>query len=208
MWRIAIATLLVTAACSGDDAASTTPSSSVTTTTTSTTTTVPPVTTSTPSTTTPTTTTTLPSGFTLFTHPQFTALIPDAWSENSDVPAPGAGFREDHIALALPPTSLDISFELQETGFDLDDHIQRLKDDRAAFVPGFRVRQAGEQDVDGVRSVWFEYFDEFEGFQVVFREQVALEDTLLTTFTLISPVEFFEFDAGQFQQVVESFQFS
>jgi len=135
-------------------------------------------------------------------------LVPEAWSENPDFPAPGAGFQEDHTALALPPTSLGISFELQETGFDLDEYVQRLKDDLAAFVPGFDVRQAGEQEVDGVRSVWFEYFDDSDGFPVVFREQVALRDTLLITFTLISPVEFFEFDAGQFQQVVESFQFS
>ena len=56
--------------------------------------------------------------------------------------------------------------------------------------------------------MWFEYAEEFDGFPIVIREQVALRDDLLTTFTLISPVEFFEFDQGQAAAVISSFRFS
>lgn len=133
--------------------------------------------------------------------------MPDAWSENPDYPGPGAGFREDHTALALPPTTADIFFEVQAEGFDLDAHVQRIQDDLAFFVPDFRVLESGEQAVDGARSVWFQYSEELDGFPTVIREQVALRETMLVTFTLISPVEFFEFEAGLFEQLVASFQF-
>lgn len=208
MWRLAVVLLMVCAACSNGTADTTqTPTTSAPTTTT----TVPPTTTSstTSSTTTSsTTTTTVPSGFRLVTTGQFTALVPDRWDDNPEFPGTGAGFREDHSDLALPPTTLDVFFEMQEAGFDLDAHVARVQSDLAAFVPNFRVLRSGEDDLDGARSVWFEYAEEFDGFSIVIREQVALRDDVLVTTTLISPVEFFEFDVGQFETFIESFQFT
>jgi hypothetical protein len=138
----------------------------------------------------------------------FTVSYPDAWTENPEFPGFGVGFVQDHIGLALPSTTFEVYLEQQEPGFDLDDHIQRLQDDLALFVPNFRVLRSGEQLIDGVRSLWFEYAEEFDGFPIVIREQAALHEDLLTTFTLISPVEFFEFDKGQAAAAVESFRFS
>ena len=199
---------MLAAACSGDDAATTEPPGTSDTIA-GTTTLAPSTTSSTTSTTSSTTTTTtIAAGFVSFSHEAFTMLIPETWTENPEFPAAGAGFRESHTAFALPPTSLDISLENQEAGFDLDAHVEQVQADVAFFVPDFRVLESGEQDVDGARSLWFEYSEEFDGFPVVIREQVALRDSLLVTFTLISPVEFFEFDAGQMQTVIESFRFS
>jgi hypothetical protein len=147
-------------------------------------------------------------GFTAYTHELFTLSYPGTWSENPEFPGFGVGFVENHIALALPSSTFEISLEQQEAGFDLDGHIQRLQDDLALFVPDFRVRRSGEQLIDGARSLWFDYAEEFDGFPIVIREQAALHEDLLTTFTLISPVEFFEFDQGWAAAVVESFRFS
>lgn len=211
MRRLAVVLALIAASCGGDDTATTTSTAPTTTSVPSTTTTTAVVTTTTDApTTTSTTTTTIPvpSGFLPFTHSLFTLSYPDSWSENPDFPGSGVGFIEDHTALALPATDFSVSLEEQEAGFDLDAHIQRIKDDLAFFVPDFRVLSSGEEPVDGAPSVWFEYSEEINGFPAVIREQVALRETLLVTFTLISPVEFFEFDAAQTALVVESFRFS
>jgi hypothetical protein len=138
----------------------------------------------------------------------FTVSYPEAWSENPEFPGFGAGFIEDHSAFALPATTFSISLEEQEAGFDLDEHIQRIKDDLDFFVPDFRVLEEGEEMIDGARSLWFEYSEEFEGFQLVIREQVALRDDLLVTATLISPAEFFDFDRENALQSIASFTFS
>lgn len=137
----------------------------------------------------------------------FELAYPEAWSENPEFPGFGAGFVEDHSALALPPTTFDLFLEQQEPGFDLDTHVDQVIEDLAAFVPDFRVLDAGEGTVDGVRTRWFEYADEINGFPVVVREEVALRDNLLVTMTLISPEEFFTFDRGQASTVVESMRF-
>ncbi len=208
MRKRAVALAVVAASCSGGSADPTLESTVPSTTTTvapSTTTSTITTSTSPPSST--TSTTLFPNGLT-HTHPGFTLSYPENWSNDPDFPGTGVGFLEDHTALALPATTVAISLETQEAGFDLDAHIQRIQDDLSLFVPDFRVLQSGEQDVDGVRSVWFEYADEFNGLPIVIREQVALRETLLVTFTLISPVEFFEFDATQFEMVVESFRFT
>jgi len=209
MRKFAIAIALVAAACGGGDSDTTAVTPDPTTTTTmppATTTTAPPATSTTTSTS--TTTTTLPSGFTPYSHEQFTLSYPDTWTENPEFPGFGVGFVENHIALALPSTTFEIYLEEQEAGFDLDAHIQRIQDDLALFVPDFRVLRSGDQMVDGAPSSWFEYADVFDGFPIVRREQVALRDDLLVTFTLTSPVEFFEFDQAQTAAVIESFRFS
>jgi len=210
MRKIVIVLTLCAAACSGGDADTTVIVETTVTTVPATTTTIPATstTTSTSSSTTSTTTTTLPTGFTTYAHELFTLSYPGTWNENPDFPGFGVGFVEDHIALALPSTTFEIYLEQQEAGFDLDAHIQRLQDDLALFVPDFRVLESGDQLIDGVRSLWFEYAEEFDGFPIVIREQAALHEDLLTTFTLISPVEFFEFDQGQAAAVVESFRFA
>jgi hypothetical protein len=138
----------------------------------------------------------------------FTISYPEAWIENPEFPGFGAGFIEDHSALALPATNFSISLEEQEVGFDLDEHLQRIKDDLGFFVPDFRVLREGETLLDGARSLWFEYSEEYEGFQQVIREQVALRDDLLVTVTLISPAEFFEVDLANALQSIASFTFT
>jgi hypothetical protein len=138
----------------------------------------------------------------------FTLLHPDAWSDNPEFPGFGVGFMEDHSALALPATTFSVFLEEQEEGFDLDEHIQRLQDDLAFFVPDFKVLRSGEGSVDGARSLWFEYTEAFDGFPIVVREEAALRENLLVTFTLISPVEFFEFDVDQAVLVVDTFRFA
>ena len=211
MHRFAIALALVAAACSGDDAATTAPSTIATTTAQTTTTTDAPATTttSTSSTSSSTSSTTTTTTFQIeFTDSGFILFYPENWSQNPDFPAAGVGFIEDHTSLALPPTTFTVSLEPQEAGFDLDAHILRVQDDLAFFVPDFRVLSSGEESVDGARSLWFEYAEAFEGFPTAVREQVALRDDVLYTFTLISPVEFFEFDVGQVVQVITSFRFS
>ncbi len=214
MRRFIIVLAFVAAACGGGDADTTAIVDETTTAPPATTTTIPATSTttststSTSTSTTSTTTTTLPAGFTTHTHELFTLSYPETWSENPGSAGSGVGFVEDHIALALPSTTFEIYLELQEAGFGLDDHVQRLQDDLALFVPDFRVLRSGDQLIDGVRSLWFEYAEEFDGFPVVIREQAALRDDLLTTFTLISPVEFFEFDQGQAVAVIESFRFA
>jgi hypothetical protein len=214
MRKIVIVLTLCAAACSGGDADTTVISDTTVTTAPATTTTTPATSTttststSTSTSTTSTTTTTLLAGFTAYTHELFTLSYPGTWTENPEFPGFGVGFVEDHIALALPSTRFEIYLEQQEAGFDLDAHIQRLQDDLALFVPDFRVLRSGDQLIDGVRSLWFEYAEEFDGFPIVIREQAALRGDLLTTFTLISPVEFFEFDQGPAAAVVESFRFS
>ena len=98
--------------------------------------------------------------------------------------------------------------EEQEAGFDLDDHVQRKTDELASFVPNFRVLASGEGEVDGARSLWFEYADDFTGFPVVIREEAALRDNVLVSFTLNSPEEFFTFDRSQVVLVTASFRFT
>ena len=56
--------------------------------------------------------------------------------------------------------------------------------------------------------MWFEYADDFTGFGVVVREEAGLHDDILYTFTLNSPEEFFEFDAGTVDQIMEGFRFA
>jgi len=213
MRKIVIVLTLCAAACSGGDADTTVIVDTTVTTVPATTTTTPASSTTTStssstSTSTSTTTTTLEPGLTAYSHELFTLSYPGTWSENPEFPGIGVGFVEDHIALALPSTTFEIYLEQQEAGFDLDAHIQRLQDDLALFVPDFRVLQSGDQLIDGVRSLWFEYAEEFDGFAIVIREQAALQEDLLTTFRLISPVEFFGFDQGQAAAVIESFRFA
>ena len=133
---------------------------------------------------------------------------PAAWSDNPEFPGFGAGFVEDHSSLALPPTTFDVFLEEQEPGFDLDAHVERVKDDLAAFVPNFRILRSGDGEVDGTRSVWFEYADDFTGFPVVIREEAVLRDNVLVAFTLISPEEFFAFDESQVAIVISTFRFT
>lgn len=133
---------------------------------------------------------------------------PDTWSENPEFPGFGVGFIEDHSALALPPTTFDVFLEQQEPDFDLDVHVSRVIDDLAAFVPNFRVLRSGESEVDGTRSLWFEYADEITGFPVVIREEVVLRDNVTVGFTLISPEEFFAFDVSQAEAVIDTFRFT
>lgn len=210
MRRIAIAVAIVAASCSGDDAATTLPSTTATTV--AVTTTAAPATTSSSSTTSSTiaattTTSTLPQSES-FSHPSFTLDRPSGWTEDPDFPATGVGFLEEHTALALPPTTFTVTLELQEEGFDLDAHIAGIQDDLAFFVPDFRVLRSGEETVDEARSLWFEYSEAFDGFPTAIREQVVLRADLLVTFTLISPVEFFEFDVENAVQVIQSFRFT
>jgi len=209
MRKLLIAVVLFAAACSGGDAETTVPPTTVAPTTsapsTTTSTTVADTTTTSTST---TVATTLPPDFTTYTHPMFTVSYPAAWSENPDFPGFGVGFIEDHSQLALPATNFSISLEEQEAGFDLDEHIQRIKDDLAFFIPDFRVLREGEGTIDGARSLWFEYSEEFEGFQLVIREEVALHDDLLVTATVISPAEFFEVDLENALQSTASFTLS
>ena len=210
MRRSALALVVLVAACSGGDADTTTSAPAATTTTSTVAPTTSPSTT--PSTTTSTTSTTtttvpVPDGFVTYEHPSFTLAHPDAWSENPEYPGAGVGFIEDHSALALPPTTFSIFIEEQEPGFDLDEHIQRLQDELAGFVPDFRVLRSGEGTVDGERTVWFEYADDFTGFAVVVREEAGLHDDVLYTFTLNSPEEFFEFDVDTVDQLLEGFRF-
>jgi hypothetical protein len=213
MRKLAIALAVVAASCSGGDADPTSVPTTTTTTVVASTTsssTVPDTTTTSTSTstTTTTTTTTIPAGFASYAHQLFTLSYPDAWSEDPEFPAFGVGFKEDHTALALPGTRFSVSLEETEPGFDLGEHVQRIQDDLAFFVPDFRVLRSGEQDLDGARSLWFEYAEEFDGFPIAVREQVALRDDLLVTLTLISPVEFFEFDVARVVRVIESFRFA
>ncbi len=208
MRKLVIALSVIAAACSGGDADTTVIPTTVTTAPPSTTTTSAIVDTTTTTSTSTTVATTIPSGLVTFTHALFTLAYPEAWSENPDFPAFGVGFVEDHTAQALPATNFSISLEEQEAGFDLDAHVQRIQDDLAFFVPDFRVLHSGEETVDGARSLWFEYSEDFEGFQLVIREQVALRDNLLVTLTLISPVEFFDFDLTNALEVVASFTFT
>lgn len=211
MRRLVIVLALVATACGGDDSSDTTPAPTTTTTVATTTTTAPPTTTTTSSTTSSTTTTTtiaLPAGFVTYTHAAFTLWYPEAWVENPEFPGSGVGFMEDHSALALPATTFSVFLEQQEADFNLDDHVQRVQDDLAFFVPDFRVLRSGEGTVDGARSLWFEYSEAFEGFPMVVREEAALRENLLVTFTLISPVEFFEFDEGQAVLVIDTFRFT
>jgi hypothetical protein len=212
MRTLLVVLALVTVSCSGGEAETTAaPTTTATTAPATTTTTPPPTTTSSPATTTSSTTTTsttLPAGFIPFTHPMFTLTRPDAWMENPEFPVTGVGFLQDHSALAVPATNFSVFLEEQEDGFDLDSHIQQVQDDLAFFVADFRVLDSGEEIIDGARSIWFEYADDLDGFAVVIREQAALRENLLLTFTLISPVEFFEYDARQADLVTESFRFS
>ncbi len=143
-----------------------------------------------------------------YAHPLFELSHPETWSENPEFPGVGAGFLEDHSALALPPTTFDVFLEEQGAGFDLDDHVQRVTESLASFVPNFRILASGEREIEGVRSVWFEYADDFTGFAVVIREQALLRDNVLVTFTLNSPEEFFAFDRSQAEVVIDSFRFS
>ena len=209
MRKLLIAVALIAAGCSGGDTETTVEPTTVAPTTiapsSTTTSTVAAPTTTTTST---TVATTLPSDFATFTHPMFTVSYPEAWSENPEFPSFGAGFIEDHSALALPATTFSISLEEKEAGFDLDEHLQQIKDDVAFFLPNFRVLREGEEPLDGARSLWFEYSEEFEGFQLVIREQVALRDDLLVTATLIAPIEFFDSDRENALQSIASFSFS
>ena len=214
MRRLIIVLALLAAACGGDDSSDPT-IAPTTTTTVATTTTTPPATTTTSSststTTSSTTTTTTiapPPGFATYTHDAFSLSYPEAWVENPEFPGFGVGFVEDHSALALPATSFSVFLERQEAGFNLDDHVQRIQDDLAFFVPDFRVLRSGEGTVDGARSLWFEYAEDFDGFPIAVREEVALREDLLVTFTLISPVEFFEFDVGRATLVGDGFRFA
>ncbi|MGI9648535.1 MAG: hypothetical protein ACR2OI_08455 [Acidimicrobiia bacterium] len=212
MRRLVIVLALLAAACGGDDSSDTTTAPTTTTTVATTTTTAPATTTTSTSTTTTSSTTTTttvagPVGFVPYTHAMFSLFHPEAWTDNPEFPGFGAGFMEDHSAQALPATTFSVFLEGQEDGFSLDEHIQRLQDGLASFVPDFRVLSSGEGTVDGARSLWFEYADNIDGFPTVIREEAALREDLLVTFTLISPVEFFEFDAGQGSLVVDTFRF-
>jgi hypothetical protein len=213
MRRFIFAIAICAAACSGGDADTTTMVVNTTTTTApaSTTTEVPPTSTTSStstSTTTSTTTTTLAAGFTTYAHQLFTLAYPDTWNEDQEFPGDGVGFVEDHVSLALTSTTFEIYLEEQEAGFDLSAHVEQIQSDLALFVPDFRVLRSGDAIIDGAPSLWFEYAEEYDGFPIVIREQVALRDDLLITFRLISPVEFFEFDKGNAAAVVESFRFS
>ena len=138
----------------------------------------------------------------------FELAHPAAWAVNPEFPGFGAGFIEDHSAQVLPPTTFDVFLEEQEPGFDLDAHVQRITDELAGFVPNFRILHSGEGQVDGARSLWFEYADDFTGFPVVVREEAVLRDNVLVSFTLISPEEFSAFDASQVAVVIQSFTFA
>lgn len=210
MRRLLIALTVIGVSCSGGEAGTTVaPTTPTTVAATTTTTTATPATTTT-STTAPstTTTTTVPEGLVVFTHERFSLRYPDMWTENPEFPGDGVAFVEDHTAFALPATSFSVTMETREPGFDLDEHIDRLQEDLAFFVPDFRVLESGEETIDGVRSLWFQYAEDFDGFPTVIREQVALREDVLVSFTLISPVEFFEFDVDQAVQVVDSFRFA
>lgn len=209
MRKLLIVVALIAAACTGGDAETTVaPTTVAPTTTAPSSTTTSTVATTTSSSTSTTVITTLPPDFATFTHPLFTVSYPESWSENPDFPGSGVGFIEDHSALALPATTFSITLAEQEPGFDLDEHIQRKKDDRALFVADFRVLREGEGTIDGARSLWFEYSEEFEGFQLVIRDEVALRDDLLVTATLESPAEFFVVDQEHALQSIASFTFS
>ena len=206
---------LVAASCGGGSADTTTSTQATTTTTVAPTTTSVPATSTTSSSSTSTTsssttTTTLaePPGFVSYAHPLFRLSHPEAWSESDEFPGFGAGFIEDHSALALPPTTFDVFLEEQEAGFDLDAHIQRMTEGLALFVPDFRVIDSGEGEIDGARSLWFEYADTVDGFAVVIREEAALRENVLVSFTLNSPEEFFAFDRSQVATVIASFRFT
>lgn len=206
---------LVAASCGGGSADTTASTVATTTSTAPTSTTAPPTSTTTSSssstTTSSTSTTTTvpePAGFVRYTHPMFELSHPETWTENPEFPGTGVGFIEDHSALALPPTTLDVFLEQQEPGFDLDANVERIIESLEAFVPDFRILESGETEVDGVRSIWFEYADDFTGFPVVIREQSLLRDNVLVTFTLNAPEEFFAFDRSQVEITIDSFRFS
>lgn len=211
MRKLVLLIALIAASCGGGDAETTTSSQQTTTTAASTTTSSSTSSTSTStstSTTSSTTTTTIADGFIAYTNPLFELAYPETWSENPEFPGFGGGFIEDHSALALPPTTFDIFLEEQEPGFDLDANVDAIIADLGAFVPNFRVLDSGEGELDGVRTRWFEYADEINGFPVVIREEVALRDNLLVTTTLISPEEFFSFDRTQAAAVLDTFRFA
>ena len=206
---------LVAASCGGGSADTTAATQPTTTTTVAPTPTSAPNTSTTTSSSTSTTSssttsTTLPqpAGFVKYTHPAFELSHPETWSESSEFPGFGAGFIEDHSALALPPTTFDVFLEEQESGFDLDAHIERVSDELGSFVPNFRILASGEGEVDGARSRWFEYADSVDGFPVVIREEAAVRDNVLVSFTLNSPEEFFAFDRSQVAIVIASFRFT
>ena len=171
---------------------------------TTTTTTIAPSSTTTSSSST-TTSTVIPANFVAFETSLFRVRIPDTWVLNPDFPTSGAGFLEDHIALGLPPSDFSISLDTVDPDFDLEAHFETLLEDRAAFVPNFQLLRQGTGEVDSAPSIWFEYTEVLDGFDIVHREEVAVLEDTLTTFSLFSPAEFFEFDAEQAQLVIETY---
>ena len=83
--------------------------------------------------------------------------------------------------------------------------MQRVREDRASFVPNFQLLREGTGEVDSAPSIWFEYAEVVDGFDIVHREEVAVLEDTLTTFSLFSPAEFYEFDAAQAELVIETY---
>ena len=97
---------------------------------------------------------------------------------------------------------------LEDVGgdFDVDEHIVRVRSDLAAFAVNFELLGQGTGTVDGSPSAWFEYIETFGGADLVHREEATVLGGVLTTFSLISPVEFFESDVERAVAATSTYQ--
>jgi hypothetical protein len=135
----------------------------------------------------------------------FTIILEDSWLPDPDFSNPGAGFVQGHSAQGLPPSYFSIAIGPAEDGFDLDEHVAQLQDDLAAFVVDFQLLDQGTGTVDENPSRWFAYVESFDGFEVVQRQEATVSQGTLVTFTLISPIDFYDFEADRAVDAIGTF---
>jgi len=211
MRSLVLIVALVAAACSG----AADPTTSATTQSPTTSVSVQATTTTSTASTTTTTTTTVISSTTSSTLPGtrqilyedriFTIVLEDSWLPDPDFSNPGAGFVQDHSSQGLPPSYFSIAISPAEDGFALDEHAAQLQDDLAAFVVDFQLLNHGTGTVNENPSRWFAYVESFDGFEVVQRQEATVSQGTLVTFTLISPIDFYDFEAGRAVDVIGTF---
>jgi hypothetical protein len=135
----------------------------------------------------------------------FAIILEDSWLPDPDFSNPGAGFVQGHSSQGLPPSYFSVSFGPAEDGFDLDDHVAQLQDNLAAFVVDFRLLDQGTGTVNENPSRWFAYVESFDGFEVVQRQEATVSQGTLVTFTLISPIDFYDFEADTAVDAIGTF---
>ena len=122
-----------------------------------------------------------------------------------DFSSPGAGFLQGHSSQGLPPSYFSISFQPVGVGFDLDDYVAQLQTELAAFVVDFQPLNQGAGSVLADPSRWFAYVESFDGFDVVQRQEATVSQGTLVTFTLISPIDFYDFEVGEAVEAIGGF---